>query len=70
MPEPTVFLNPSLGPVSILRPTSDAQGGAVASVVSFVEDGLFLLPGTNQNTGIVNVLMRLAEAADAARRSF
>jgi Ferritin-like domain len=69
MPEPTVFLNPSLGLVSILRPTSDAQGGAVASVISFVQDGLFLIPGTtNQNTGIVNVLMRLAEAADAARR--
>lgn len=69
LPEPTVFLNPSLGPVSILRPTSDAVGGAVASVVSFVRDGLFLLPGsTTQNTGIVDVLMRLAEAADAARR--
>jgi Ferritin-like domain len=69
MPEPTVFLDPNFGPVSILRPTSDALGGAVASVVSFVQDGLFLLPGsTTQNTGIVSVLMRLAEAADAARR--
>jgi hypothetical protein len=69
MPEPTLFLNKSLGPVSIIRPTSTAQGGAVASVVSFVEDGLFLDPSGN-NTGIVDRLMRLAEEADAARRTF
>src|SRR5213080_130784 len=68
MPEPTVFLNPELGPVAIIRPTSTAQGGAVASVVSFVDDGLFLDPATNKNTGIVNVLMRLAEEADAVLR--
>jgi hypothetical protein len=70
MPEPTVFLDPKLGPVSIIRPTSTRQGGAVASVVSFVEDGLFLDPATNKNTGIVDVLMRLAEEADEARRRF
>ena len=68
MPEPTIFLDPKLGPVSILRPTSTAQGGAVASVVSFVDDGLFINPATNKNTGIVDVLMRLAEEADEARR--
>ena len=70
MPEPTIFLDPKLGPVSIIRPTSDAQGGAVASVVSFVEDGLFLDPATGKNTGIVARLMALAEEADAARRRF
>jgi hypothetical protein len=70
MPEPTLFLNKQLGPVSILRPTSTEQGGAVASVVSFAEDGLFLDPSTNKNTGIVDVLMRLAEEADEARRHF
>ena len=69
MPEPTLFLNAKLGPVSIIRPTSTAQGGAVASVVSFVDDGLFLDPATNKNTGIVDALMRLAEEADEARRS-
>jgi hypothetical protein len=68
MPEPTLFLHKSLGPVSIIRPTSTEQGGAVASVVSFAEDGLFLDPSTNKNTGIVDVLMRLAEEADEARR--
>jgi hypothetical protein len=70
MPEPTVFLNQNLGPVSIIRPTSTQQGGAVASVVSFADDGLFLDPATNKNTGIVDVLMRLAEEADEARRRF
>jgi hypothetical protein len=69
MPEPTLFLNEKLGPVSIIRPTSTAQGGAVASVVSFTEDGLFRDPSGN-NTGIVDRLMRLAEEADAARRTF
>jgi hypothetical protein len=68
MPEPTFFLNQKLGPVSIIRPTSTQQGGAVASVVSFAEDGLFLDPSTSKNTGIVDVLMRLAEEADEARR--
>src|SRR6266404_626077 len=68
MPEPTLFLNKNLGPVSIIRPTSTQQGGAVASVVSFAEDGLFLDPSTNKNTGIVDVLMRLGEEADEARR--
>jgi hypothetical protein len=68
MPEPTLFLNPELGPVSIIRPTSTKQGGAVASVQSFVDDGLFLDPATNKNTGIVKVLFNLAEQADAARR--
>jgi hypothetical protein len=69
MPEPTVFLDPQLGPVAIIRPTSTQQGGAVASVVSFVKDGLFLDPATGKNTGIVDVLMELAEAADNAKRS-
>jgi hypothetical protein len=68
MPEPTLFLNQKLGPVAIIRPTSTQQGGAVASVVSFVDDGLFLDPATNKNTGIVDVLMRLAEEADEAQR--
>jgi hypothetical protein len=69
MPEPTLFLDSRLGPVSILRPTSTAQGGAVASVVSFVNDGLFLNSTTGKNTGIVDVLMALAEAADNATRA-
>src|SRR5437016_3480893 len=68
LPEQPLLLNESLGPVSINRPTSTKQGGAVASVQSFVDDGLFLDPATNKNTGIVQVLFGLAEEADAARR--
>jgi hypothetical protein len=70
MPEPTHFLNPKFGPVAIIRPTSIKNSGAVAAVVGFAQDGLFIDPKTNKNTGIVQVLMRLAEAADEARRGF
>src|SRR2546425_1639602 len=68
MPEPTVFLNPKLGPVSIIRPTAEPNGGATAAVKSFVDDGLVIDPATNRNTGIVAVLFRLAEEADEAQR--
>ena len=68
MPEPTFFLNKSLGPVSIVRPTTDALNGAVAAVKGLTADGLFFDPVTSQNTGIVNRLLELAEEADEARR--
>src|SRR5712692_8712759 len=69
MPEPTHFLDQKFGPVAIICPTSTAFGGAVASVQSFVTDGLFINPKTDKSdTGIVPVLMRLAEEADEARR--
>jgi hypothetical protein len=42
----------------------------VSAVKSFVDDGLFIDPSNNKNTGIVAVLMRLAEEADEARRRF
>lgn len=70
MPEPTIFLHSSLGPVSIARPTSDSDAGAVAAVQGFVQDGLFLDPATGKDSPIVGKLMQLAEAADAARRTF
>jgi hypothetical protein len=69
MPEPTVFLNSRFGPVSIIRPTS-SHLAAQGAVQSFVDDGLFLDPATGHNTGIVAVLMHLAEEADEARRGF
>src|SRR5258707_3966135 len=68
MPEPTIFLNSNFGPVSIIRPTAEPDGGAMAAVRSFVDDGLFLDPATGTNTSIVAVLMRLAEDADEATR--
>jgi hypothetical protein len=71
MPEPTIFLNSRFGPVAIIRPTTEpGGGGAVAAVKSFVDDGLFIDPATNSNTGIVAKLMQLAEEADDARRRF
>jgi hypothetical protein len=36
--------------------------------MSFVQDGLFIDPATNKNTGIVDMLMSLAAAADEAKR--
>ena len=68
MPEPTVFLDPKLGPVSIVRPTTTEQNGAVAAATAFTQDGLFINPENGKNTGIVEVLMQLAAAADAATR--
>jgi hypothetical protein len=66
MPEPTHFLDPSLGPVSIIRPTSTKLGGAVASVQSFVDDGLFI----GQPKQFTNLLFELANDADQATRQF
>jgi hypothetical protein len=71
MPEPTHFLSPDFPPVAIVRPTSTKLNGAVAAVQGFVDDGLFLLdPKAGKNSPIVGTLMRLAEAADEARRRF
>jgi hypothetical protein len=68
MPEPTFFLDKKLGPVSIVRPTAGPSISAMASVQAFVDDGLFLDPATGKSSGIVAVLMRLADEADEARR--
>jgi hypothetical protein len=66
MPEPTHFLDPGLGPVAIIRPTSTKLGGAVASVQSFVDDGLFI----GQKKQFFDTLFDLAHEADNARREF
>ncbi|HTC94544.1 MAG TPA: hypothetical protein VK699_13980 [Terriglobales bacterium] len=68
MPEPTHFLNPKLGPVSIVRPTSTKNGGAVATIKSFVDDGLFIGQKPFNNPELVQKLFRLAEEADEAQR--
>jgi hypothetical protein len=70
MPEPTPFLNPKFGPVSIVRPTAAPGISAMAAVQGFVDDGLFLDPSTGKDSGIVRVLFRLAAEADEARRGF
>jgi hypothetical protein len=66
MPEPTHFIDPALGPVAIIRPTSTKNSGAVAAVQSFVDDGLFI----GQKKHFTDVLFDLANEADAARREF
>ena len=63
-PEPSQFLNPALPPCSIIRPTLTANGGAMATVQSFIADGLFI----GQNPQFLEQLMDLASEADAARR--
>ncbi len=63
MPEPTVFLNPGLPAVSIVRPT-ETRGAAMAAVKALTDDGLF----RGQSPDFFAVLSQLAMAADAAVR--
>ena len=67
MPEPTHFLNKKFPPVSIIRPTSTKNAGAVATVHAFIADGLFI---GQKNPEFLQVMFRLAEEADEARRRF
>jgi hypothetical protein len=64
LPEPAVFLSSSLPPVSIIRPVSTANSGAVAAIQSFVNDNLFM----GQSGGFLETVMGLAVKADAAKR--
>ena len=64
LPEPTQFLSASLPPVSIIRPTLTQNGGATATVQSFIADGLFF----GQNPQFTEQLMELAFEAEAASR--
>ena len=67
LPEPCDFLfRESLPPCSVIRPTSTALGGAVATVKSFTADGLF----NGQPDDFFDFAMQLATAADNARRQF
>lgn len=65
LPEPCDFLEgEALPPCSVIRPTSTALGGAVATVNSFTADGLF----RGQSKGFFDFALQLARAADNARR--
>jgi hypothetical protein len=64
MPEPTHFIDKKLGPVSIVRPVSEAFSGAVDAVKSFQADGLFI----GQSPKFLDVLFDLAGEADEAKR--
>jgi hypothetical protein len=65
MPEPTHFLSSKFPPVSIIRPTSTQNAGAMATVKAFAADGLFI---GQQNPEFLKLLYQLAEEADEARR--
>ena len=62
--EPCDFLSKSLPEVSVIRPVSTKNSGAVAAFNAFKADGLF----HDQKDDFLNFGMELAEAADAAER--
>jgi len=64
MPEPCPFLSRKLPAVSIIRPTSDEQGGAAATVNAFTKDGLFI----GQSPRFFELLTDLASDADRGSR--
>jgi hypothetical protein len=66
MPEPCPFLNRRFPTVSIIRPTSDEQGGAAATVNAFTKGGLFI----GQSNEFFELLGDLAHAADDASRGY
>jgi hypothetical protein len=63
LPEPCQFLSADLPPVSIIRPTVTALGGAVATIKAFIADNLFL----GQSPAFIDTVMDLAMAADAVQ---
>jgi hypothetical protein len=64
MPAPCPFLSPQLPPCSIVRPTSDQEGGAVATANFLTNMGLFI----GQPKEFFDLLMQLASEADYAKR--
>jgi len=62
-PVPTEF-RPHLPPVSIIRPLTDKFGGAVATIKSFTQDGLFI----GQSQQFFKTVQAMAVEADAAVR--
>jgi hypothetical protein len=64
LPEPCSFLHRSLPACSVVRPTLDRLGGAIATIESFTADGLF----EGQPRKFFTTLHKLARKADAASR--
>ena len=63
MPEPTVFLNKKLPPVSIIRPTKTA-GAAMGALAGLTADGLFI----GQSAAFFSFMREIAIQADQAFR--
>jgi hypothetical protein len=64
LPEPCQFINPTLPECSVVRPTTDEQASAVATIESFTADKLF----DGQSPAFFAKVMKLARDADAAQR--
>jgi hypothetical protein len=64
LPEPCEFIRPDLPACSVVRPTLDRFGGAVATIQSFQADKLF----DGQPQQFISKIMQLARAADNAER--
>ena len=62
---PCEFIARNLPLCSAIRPISTQQGGAVATIAFFQNDGLFI----GQSQAFLDLLNELAEEADAARRA-
>ena len=64
LPEPCNFISKHLPRCSVIRPTSTQNGGAVATVKAFTNDGLFI----GQSSEFFESALKLAIAADSAER--
>jgi hypothetical protein len=63
-PVPCEFISPKLPHCAVIRPSDDRFGGAVATIASFTQDGLFF----GQSKKFFRVVQELAEEADSASR--
>src|SRR5271156_3721255 len=63
-PVPCEFISPNLPHCAVIRPSDDRFGGAVATIASFTQDGLFF----GQSKKFLKVLQQLAEEADSTSR--
>ena len=65
LPEPCEFISKNLPACSVMRPTSSANGGAVATIKAFTDDLLFL----GQSPAFLKLVTELAIEADSVRRA-
>jgi hypothetical protein len=61
-PVPCEFISDKLPDVAVIRPITDKFAGAVATIASFIEDGLF----EGQSKAFLKELEQMAKEADAA----
>jgi hypothetical protein len=61
-PVPCEFISDNLPNVAVIRPITDRFAGAVATIASFIDDGLF----EGQSKAFIKELQKMAKEADAA----